>query len=162
MYDYLPSWFSHWLPLAQGFAALASIAGAALSWRYALKAQRAREEMIQNVTKARLLATLEKVTSELQKFRTTAILDDGQVDQTAYQMQSQRHKQLLEEAIAQATVAFSNLKVRPDFWKETLLKLAEAADTPDDMKLQSACAYLAIMNAQLKLEAATRELAPST
>lgn len=91
------SWLSHWLPIVQGFAALASVGGAVLSWKYALKAQRAREQMTQNIVTSRLIESFDSVVTELHEFRATAVLDDGKPDLATYRLREQHNKRLLEE-----------------------------------------------------------------
>ena len=71
------AWIQYWLPFIQGFAALASIGGALLSWRYALKAQRAREEMTRNVITSKLVTTLDFVVAQLSELRASAVEHDA-------------------------------------------------------------------------------------
>lgn len=157
---FLP-WLAHWLPLVQGFAALASIGGALLSWKYALKAQRAREQMTQNLVTSRLIEAFDTVVAELHDFRATAILPDGKLDAAAYRLKEQHHKRLLEEIAALATAATPYLKAKPGNWNGLLDKLASAATNPIPDNIEYVCKFLVVANAHLKLAATTREMAPS-
>jgi hypothetical protein len=154
-------WIKYWLPLIQGFAALASIGGALLSWKYAFKAQRAREEMTRNVVTSKLISTFELALAQLQDFRHEAVGADGKPDYAAYQSREQQNKKVLEEALAQASASSLYFKVRPKTWDETITHLAQASAKPEPIKVEYACKFLKIITAELKLAAATREIAPN-
>lgn len=162
MLDTFLTWLSHWLPLIQGFAALASIGGAALSWKYALKAERAREQMTQNIVTSRLVESFDSLVSQLHEFRGTAVLDDGKPDLAAYGLREQYHMRLLEEAAALAKAATPYLKSKPDAWPKLLECLGNAANHPTASNVENACKLLMAANAQLKLAATTREMGPRT
>ena len=159
--DALLNWIAHWLPLVQGFAALASIGGALLSWRFALRAQRAREEMLQNAISARLLATIERVLAELNNFRATAVDSNGSPDPVAYVQSGEHHKRLLEELFAETTAAKAFTQVRPEVWSAMVSKVLEASANPQPAKLEYVCKYLAMASAELKISATKRQLSPT-
>lgn len=159
MFEEALTWFKYWLPLIQGFAALASIGGALLSWKYALKAQRAREEMTKNVVSSRLVSSFEHVLEKLQDFRSSSIGSDGKPDYAAYQRHEQTLKDLLERALAQATAASPYFKVPPKGWQEAVSRVADASVKPDPGRVEYACKQLRIVTEGLKAAASTRELA---
>lgn len=152
---------SHWLPLIQGFAALASIAGALLSWKYALKAQRAREEMTENVIAARLVERFEKTLNLLKEFRSVSVLENGKPDDTAYRVKEQEHKHLMEETLAVATATAPYFRKKPEAWSSAIGALAEATGNPNALKIEYACKYIALVSEQLKVAASTREFSPT-
>jgi hypothetical protein len=155
------AWIQHWLPFIQGFAALASIGGALLSWRYALKAQRAREEMTRNVITSKLVTTLDFVVAQLRDLRVSAVAPDGRPDWAAYRAREQESKKILEEALAQARASTTYFRKPPEQWSEMISKLIDASANPDASAIESACKVMMIVSAELKLAAATRELASS-
>lgn len=155
------AWIQYWLPFIQGFAALASIGGALLSWRYALKAQRAREEMTRNVITSKLVTTLDFVVAQLSELRASAVEHDGRPDYAKYRARGQESKKLLEEALAQARASSTYFRKPPEQWSEMISKVADASATPDPLKIEYACRFMMMVSAELKLAAATRELAPS-
>jgi hypothetical protein len=158
MTESILAWFQHWLPLIQGFAALASIAGALLSWKYAIKAQRARAEMTRNLVTAKLVETIERVLAKLHDFRVMAVLPDGKPDPEAYVVGQQQNKRLLEEVVAQTAATLPYLKELSDLWFRANKQLLEAAANPDPTKVEYACKYLTMISAELKIGAATREM----
>jgi hypothetical protein len=159
--DALIAWVSHWLPLIQGFAALASIAGALLSWKYALKAERAREEMLRNAISSRLAATLERSLSELQTFRASAIDPSGSPDEAQYKQHAQRLKQLLEGTLAEVVAAKSFAQVRPDIWSAFIDKLTDSSANPDPRKIEWVCKYMHMVVAEIGIHVTKRQLSPS-
>lgn len=161
MADTFLAWLSHWLPLVQGFAALASIGGAVLSWKYALKAQRAREQMTQNIVTSRLIEVFDSTVTELHEFRATAVLVDGKTDLAAYRLREQHNKRLLEETAALAKAATLYLKTKPALWESVLESLGKATAYPTPENIEYACKYLITANAELKLAATTREMGPT-
>jgi hypothetical protein len=155
--DELLAWLSRWLPLLQGFAALASIAGALLSWKYALKAQRARDEMIRNVVSSRVIARFEKCLSVLREVRSTCVLPDGKPDEAAYRSREQSLKGELEDTLAIAKAAESY--VGSDLWNQAMNSLVNASASPTSTKIEYVSKFLSLVTEQLKLSATTRELA---
>lgn len=150
---------SHWLPLVQGFAALASIGGAIASWKYARKAQRAREEMTRNIIASRVEESFSKCLSYLRELRASAV-GDNKTDYAAYQQHEQNSKHILEDTLATAKAADLYLNGKISTWPQTLEALASASGKPDAFKVDSAIKFLALTIEQIKLAAVTREIAP--
>jgi len=150
-----------WLPLIQGFAALVSIGGATVSWRYAFKAKRAREEMTQNIIMSRLLENFTQTSSTLQSFRKKAINERGNVDKELYSLNSQLHMHLLEETTALAKAATEYLVKRPAHWQLTIDSLSAASRYPNPEHIEDACKKLVCTISELKLASSTREMAPT-
>jgi hypothetical protein len=161
MFDSILLWLEHWLPLIQGFAALASIGGAVLSWRYALKAQRAREEMIQNIVTSKLISNFELTVRKLHETRAAAVRSDGKPDYSAYQLREQESKKILEFAHAEAKASGSYFRKLPPIWVDLLQSLSSAASKPDAYEIEKASKSLTMVLAELRHQASTRELAPS-
>ena len=161
MFDLMLTWFQHWLPLIQGFAALASIGGAMLSWRFALKAQRARAEMTKNIVTSKLIAVLEFALKRLDDIREFAVLPDGKPDYSAYRVKGQESKKILESTLAEVKASGSYFRKLPEMWNESIDKLRYAASKPEAHEIEQACKCITFVLAELKLQASTRELSPS-
>lgn len=148
----------HWLPLVQGLGALASVAGAMLSWRFALKAQRARDQMTRNMVASRLLSKLDSTLSYLKQARSELVSDDGNADVTAYKAKQQELKHLFETTVSAATAASPYLAQHTPGWGLLLETLARASISPMPGNVESAAKHLMLVSERIKVAAITREL----
>lgn len=152
---------AHWLPIIQGFAAIASVLGALLSWRFALKAQRARDQMTQNIVASRLLATLEQTLSEIQDLRAEFVDENGQPDVKKYQPQYQHLKQLFERTVASVVAATPYLQSKISGWPQLLDALSSASISAIPRNTEAAAKHLLLAVERLRISATTRELQPT-
>ncbi|EQM72923.1 hypothetical protein [Stutzerimonas stutzeri] len=151
----------YWLPLIQGFAALASVAGALLSWKYALKAQRAREQMTKNIVSSRLIQELNEALQYFRSFRQESITQEGKPDFAKYQLHEQRNMHVLEKVSAALVAAAPYFKEKPSTWHDGVHTIAEAARTPRPLNIEGATKTLGLLTEQLRIQATTREISPS-
>lgn len=154
------AWLSHWLPLMQGFAALASVVGATLSWRYALKAQRAQEQMTENVVTANVLESLDTMIRELDTFRDTSVNQDGRPNFDAYKRASSRNKAVLEARLAQCRAVQNYIQKKPTNWVEMLNRLSESAREPDSSAIDEVIRVVRLVAEELRVSAIARRMAP--
>jgi hypothetical protein len=155
-------WLMQWLPFLQGFAALASVVGATLSWRFALKAKRAQSEMLNNAISSRFLATAERTLESLNSFRSKSVNEIGEIDKAAYRRAAEQNKVVIELALSEAVAARDFIRLRPDLWKALTEKLAEGAASPDHpLKIEYACKYLSMVTSEMKVGIASRQLLPN-
>lgn len=159
--DLFLTFVAHWLPLIQGFAAIASIFGALLSWRFALKAQKARDQMTQNIVASRLLTTFEQVLSEIQDFRTVHVDENGQPDAKKYQFQYQYLKQIFERTVASAAASTPYLQSKISGWPQLLDALSRASISAKPGDIEAAAKHLYLVVERLRISATTRELQPT-
>ena len=82
-------------------------------------------------------------------------------DWAAYRTRGQESKKILEESLAQARASTTYFRKPPEQWSEMISKLIDASANPDASAIESACKCMMIVSAELKLAAATRELASS-
>ncbi|NBD19801.1 hypothetical protein GTZ97_03830 [Aquabacterium fontiphilum] len=155
----LLNWFSHWLPLVQGFAALASIGGATLSWKYAIKAQRARNEMTQNIVASRALATFEETLQFLNDARIQISCSTDSEETRQYQYGELKHRLELATAAAAASAPYLINKIQ--IWENMTTALSKASIDPRLGSVELATKFLAIAVEQLKIAAVTREIQPT-
>lgn len=153
------SWISHWLPIVQGFAALASIAGATLSWRYAIRAQKAQEQMTENVVTSRLLESLDGLLQALDAFLASAI-QDGKPDPDAFKKAFPNNKGLLERSVALCSAAEFYIRKKPANWGDLLSKLNEGAREPNQHAMNEIARIARLVAEELRLSALAREMSP--
>ena len=154
------TWLSHWLPIMQGFAALASVVGAALSWRYALKAQRAQEQMTENVVTANLLESLDTLIQELDIFRVASVEQDGRPNIDAYKRAFSSNKAVLEARVAQCRAVENYIRKKPTDWTNMLSRLDEGSREPDSSAIDEAIRVVRLVAEELRVSAIARRMAP--
>lgn len=148
----------HWLPLAQGFAALASVIGALLSWRFALKAQKARDQMTRNMVSSRLLAKLESTIAYLKQVRSECVSPNGVADFRAYGLKQQELKHEFEATVSAVAASSPYVQQGTSGWVSLVEALSNAAIAPTSNNVESAAKHLMLVAEQIKVSATTREL----
>ena len=156
----LIDWIALWLPLVQGFAAVASIGGAVLSWRFAMNAQQARSQMTRNLVASRIVNRFELTLAFLREMRDELTDSEGNADTAGYKSKQYKLKHHLEETMAMARAADPYLDGFVSSWSKTVETLMRAAVKPDSDHLESTTMFLSLANEQLKIRAATREFQP--
>ena len=159
--DNIISFISHWLPLIQGFAALASIAGALLSWKYAIKAQRARAQMTTNIVSANTLSAFESAIVYIRQKQLDLLGADGLPDYTAYKAEQMNLKHKFEEIVALASAANPYLSNVIPSWHSLLDALGHASINPAPNNVESASKHLIIAVGKMKIAATAREIQPA-
>jgi hypothetical protein len=152
----LKTWLEYWLPFIQGFAALASIGGALLSWKYALKAERIKRDMISNVLLTKMLEDLESSCTHLQIMRESASEQDGSANESEYLLQKMENKRVLEKAFAVVVAAAPTLReieVKAEPLRDALLK---ASFDPSAPKIDACIKHLCLINEILKVKTTAR------
>lgn len=159
--DTVFAFLAKWLPLMQGFAAMASVVGAFLSLRYALRAEKARKEMAEHLVTARLAEKLQFVANYFATFRQTAVGPEGSADPAQYRQHTQGHMLLLEEASSMAKASEAYFIKRPAGWGALRTSLETAARYPTPNNIETCCKNINDGLAQLSLAATTKAAAPS-
>ncbi len=154
-------WIDKWVPLAQGFAALASIAGATLSWRFAIKARKAREQMTENIVATNILASLDELLRELESFRRTATHEE-KPDLEVYRRAFHRNKELLDSIAAKCSAADPYLNRKPRHWSELLEKINAGAREPNANAISEVVRTVRCVAEELRIHSYTKKFSPDS
>jgi hypothetical protein len=160
MFDAALVWFQHWLALIQGFAALASIFGALLSWRFAFKAKKSREEMTSNIITSKLATALEEVVIYLDDLRPKLLSNDGSPDPAAYRNHAESNRRIFSKLLAQVKASEPYFTKKPNDWSRLLIELNHVCYKADAQAVNAAYQKITILLASLNIAATTREHAP--
>lgn len=151
---------SHWLPFIQALGAAFSVGGAILSWRFALKAKREREQMTKNLIAAALLEKLEAALLHITRIQRESLSGDGLPDAKIYRAKQQEIKHLFEAISSSALAAKPYLKKSDAEWKGLTLSLSEAAHLATSGSVETASKQIRHHAEVIRLAITARQLQP--
>lgn len=151
---------SHWLPLIQALGAVFSVGGAVLSWRFALKAKREREQMTKNVIAAALLEKFESALLHITRIQRESLSSDGLADAKIYQSKQQEIKHLFGSISSSAGAAKPYLKKSDAEWIGLTLSLSEAANLATSGSVETASKQIRHHAEEIRMSITARQLQP--
>lgn len=151
----LRTWFIHWLPLIQGFAAVFSILGALASWRFAAIAKQARTEMTKNIIKNDTMFFIQETIIKLNEFRTDAHKQDDKI--SFLNERKADLKNILEVLAAKIIALDPYLSKDIDKWFYIRKSAIEASQNTTYQRIDETIQWLSVLQANLELDVQTRQ-----